>query len=149
MQEEYVEFEALNNLPKILDKYQAQKIFLVTGKASYAMSGAEEKINHLLKDKKIIHYKQISPNPHIEDVEHALQQLKASKADVVIAIGGGSIIDTAKACSILSTNIGKALDFVLGNKSLKNPGPTVIAIPTTSGTGSEATRYATIYVEHK
>ncbi|MBW2359203.1 MAG: iron-containing alcohol dehydrogenase [Deltaproteobacteria bacterium] len=63
---------------------------------------------------------------------------KKEKADCVIAVGGGSTMDVAKAIAILGKNEGKALDYV-GLNLVKKPGLPTIMVPTTAGTGSEAT----------
>ena len=91
--------------------------------------------------------------PTVTDVEAALQTAKQDQCDMVIAIGGGSAIDCGKAVAGLLTNDGAVLDYleVIGNgRKITKPAVPWIAIPTTAGTGSEATRNAVIgSPEHK
>jgi alcohol dehydrogenase class IV len=91
--------------------------------------------------------------PTISDIEAALKVARENKCDMVIAIGGGSAIDCGKAVAGLLTNDGAVLDYLevigKGRKITKLAAPW-IAIPTTAGTGSEATRNAVIgSPEHK
>ncbi len=72
-------------------------------------------------------------------VEECARCIKENGIDIVIGLGGGSSIDTAKAASVMATNPGSLVDYC-GNDSLRKPGLPKILIPTTAGTGSEATR---------
>jgi alcohol dehydrogenase len=88
-------------------------------------------------------FDRIKPNPRDEDVVQAASLLKETKLGVVIAIGGGSAIDTAKAAAVLATYGGKVSDYA---GWAKVPGPILplVVIPTTAGSGSEATCWAVI-----
>ncbi len=91
------------------------------------------------------------PTTHL--VDEATRMARAEGCDLVIALGGGSVIDAGKAVAGLLGNPGVALDYlelVGGGKSLANPGVPFVAIPTTAGTGAEVTRNAVLDVpEHK
>ncbi len=85
--------------------------------------------------------------PTVADVEAAVQAARSADCDWVIGLGGGSAIDTAKAVAGLLTNPGSPLDYmeVVGQgRPLQQPAAPWIAIPTTAGTGAEATRNAVI-----
>ncbi len=89
----------------------------------------------------------VEGEPTVETVNRALSYARKKTFDAVIGVGGGSALDTAKAVSALLTNPGDLADYleVVGlNKPLINPSLPLIAIPTTSGTGSEVTRNAVI-----
>jgi len=88
-------------------------------------------------------YTGITGEPDTDMVERGLQQFQAGGCDGIIALGGGSVIDTAKTISVLSTNEGSVQQF-MGTDNVPRPGAGVIALPTTSGTGSEATRVVVI-----
>lgn len=81
--------------------------------------------------------------PTTNDVEAALTVVRKADANVVIGFGGGSALDTAKTAAVLHTNTGQLADFE-GYERVPEPATPVIAIPTTSGTGSEVTRGAAI-----
>jgi len=85
----------------------------------------------------------VQPDPTVANVNGALDALRAHEADGVVAIGGGSPMDTAKAAAAASTNDRDLRDFA-GYHQVPNPGLPLIAVPTTAGTGSEVTRVAVI-----
>ena len=147
MQEEFFGFGELDKLEEILIKFDSKKVFLVTGEKSFTFSGAEKKIRQLLRN--ILYVRYISsPNPNIEIIEKGIKIFKEINADLVIAIGGGSAIDIAKSINVLACQNGKPQEYIEGKKLVINSKP-LIAILTTSGTGSEATHFATIYIDKK
>ena len=88
-------------------------------------------------------YSGVSGEPDTEMVIQGLKQFKADKCNGIVALGGGSVIDTAKTISVLAVNDGTVQQF-MGTDAVPKPGMGVIALPTTSGTGSEATRVVVI-----
>jgi len=85
--------------------------------------------------------------PDISLIDQGVELARSQKCDLVIALGGGSAIDTGKAIAALLGNPGELLDYlevVGGGKSLASPAAPFIAVPTTAGTGSEVTRNAVI-----
>jgi alcohol dehydrogenase class IV len=82
------------------------------------------------------------PDPTTDSVNAALAQLRAGNFDCVVALGGGSSLDTAKAVAVLAEHGGVMRDYKVPRQV--NSGLPIIAIPTTAGTGSEATRVAII-----
>jgi len=85
----------------------------------------------------------VHENPSTDDVARSLQEAKKSAADIVVALGGGSAMDCAKATNFLLTNGGAMTDYWGYGKAAKPLLP-MIAVPTTCGTGSEAQSYALI-----
>jgi alcohol dehydrogenase class IV len=83
------------------------------------------------------------PDPTDTVVEAGVQALKAGPYDCLVALGGGSPIDTAKAVSVLAANGGKMRDYKVPTE-IPKAGLPVVAIPTTAGTGSEVTRFTVI-----
>jgi alcohol dehydrogenase class IV len=96
---------------------------------------------------------EVRGEPTVEQVAEGVSQARREEAKLVIGIGGGSVIDSAKAIAGLATNSGAILDYleVIGKgKQLAVPGLPCIAIPTTSGTGAEVTRNSVLASpEHK
>ena len=91
----------------------------------------------------------ISSEPTVDLIAQGVLEARAENCDVVIAIGGGSVIDAAKAIAGLLTNFGDVLDYleVVGKgQALQNPAAPFIAVPTTAGTGAEVTRNAVLGV---
>ncbi len=95
----------------------------------------------------------VAKEPTTDLIVQGVREAKTAQADVVIALGGGSVIDAGKAIAVLLTNPGELLDYleVIGEgKPLANASAPFIAIPTTAGTGSEVTRNAVLAsTEHR
>jgi alcohol dehydrogenase class IV len=91
----------------------------------------------------------ITREPTLQDLERAVEKARDFTADCIVGIGGGSVLDSAKAIGIMVANPGNLMDYIevvgLG-QTLKNPSIPVIALPTTAGTGSEVTRNAVLSV---
>ncbi|OAI41626.1 alcohol dehydrogenase [Verrucomicrobia bacterium SCGC AG-212-E04] len=85
----------------------------------------------------------VQPDPTEQNVVDGLAALREARADVLVAIGGGSPIDCAKAIGMLATNGGQVRDY-MGYEKIPRAGLPLIAIPTTAGTGSEVTRASVI-----
>jgi alcohol dehydrogenase class IV len=83
------------------------------------------------------------PDPTDTVVEAGVQVLQSGDYDCLVALGGGSPIDTAKAISVLAANGGKMRDYKVPNE-IPKPGLPIVAVPTTAGTGSEVTRFTVI-----
>jgi len=92
-------------------------------------------------------FDQIAQDTDIETVDAAVDLALSLKADCIVSVGGGSVIDTAKAVCVVLKNGGRANDHITGWNRLKEPQTPHIVIPTTSGTGSEVTSAAVI--KHK
>jgi len=115
--------------------------------------GIAKKVTSLLDKAKIKYalYSDIKPNPTIANVKNGVKAFKAAKADVIIAIGGGSSMDTAKAVGIIVTNPKFAdVRSLEGCAPTKNPCAPIFAVPTTAGTAAEVTiNYVITDVERK
>jgi alcohol dehydrogenase class IV len=122
-----------------------KRAVLVFGGSSLVKSGIYERIVTLCREQGVeLHdISGISNDPDEEQIRSAVQQVLEIKPDVVIGAGGGSVIDAAKAASIIATNGGEVRDYWEGKKFTK-PSIPCIAVPTTSGTGAEITKNAVI-----
>lgn len=127
-QVDFVYRGAIKNLSKILKLENTKKALIFTGKNSYSL--IKPIIEKQLKNIEYSYYNNFSTNPKIEEIEQAINTID-EKFDLIIAIGGGSVIDFAKIYKY-KTNANK-----------------LIAIPTTCGTGSEATQFAVYYANGK
>lgn len=135
-------------LKRFLEKKKYKSIFLVTGKHSYEKSGAKKKYGSVLKDYKYKRFYGFDKNPKVEDVSKGVKLFNKNAYDVIIAIGGGSVIDMAKLISYCNCNIGDIRNLIISKSSSCKTIP-IIAIPSTSGTGSEVTNFAVVYVNNK
>jgi len=123
---------------------KGRKVFLVTDKTVAGLDAFKD-VEKSLKEKGIDYciYAEVDPNPTDIQVEKGAKLYKKEGADVLVAVGGGSSIDSAKAIGILVNNGGSIRDYA-GVDLFKNPIPPLIAIPTTAGTGSEVSIWAVI-----
>lgn len=151
---EYFGVNSLAKLSLALEHFKPTKIFLISGHNSFINSGAKDKILPIINNKyNFTHFDRISVNPNIETIQPALQAFHDACADLIIAVGGGSVIDTAKCVNSLTLidSDHKALEAKIADlckQQIKKKVP-LIAIPTTSGSGSEATHFAVIYIGKK
>ena len=118
------------------------KAFVVTD-PGVRCSGIVGKVTEVLERDAIEFeiYDQVTADSGSRLICEAVDRLKSASADVVVGVGGGSALDTAKAVAALATNPGSPLDYVGLHKIRNKPLPTV-AIPTTAGTGSEVTLWS-------
>ncbi len=141
----------LNIVPEI--KARGFKNVLVCSDASLVKFGVSAKVTSLLDEAKIPYtlFSDIKPNPTIENVLAGVEAAKAAKADCIIAIGGGSSMDTAKAIGIIITNPEFAdVRSLEGVAPTKHPCLPIIAVATTAGTAAEVTiNYVITDVEKK
>lgn len=124
-----------------IQKRDFKKVFLVSDK-SLVEAGVTAKVEEILKKAKIKYnlYDEIKPNPTIKNVTDGVEACKKSKADVIVAVGGGSSIDTAKGIAIVMTNPDRAdIKSLNGLSNTVNRGMPIIALPTTAGTAAEVT----------
>ncbi len=128
-------------LPDELKNRGFKKPLVVTDE-SLVKAGVTGKVTDVLDKAKIkyVLFSDVKPNPPIENVLDGLKLCKSKKCDSIVAVGGGSAIDTAKGISILMTNPDRADVVSLnGLSNTKNKGLPLIALPTTAGTAAEVT----------
>jgi alcohol dehydrogenase class IV len=141
-----VEFgeDSIRNLQIFLNEKKPKSIFLVTGKKSYSKCGAQDKLLPILKSYNFTRFYDFEENPKIEDVEKGVNIFNEYRCDLIIAVGGGSVIDIAKLINFFNKK-SKPFTSLFNsflNKEDKHP---LVAIPTTAGAGSEATHFAVVY----
>ena len=124
-----------------IQKRGFKKVFLVSDK-SLVEAGVTAKVEEVLNKANIpyVLYDEIKPNPTIKNVTDGVETCKNSEADLIVAVGGGSSIDTAKGISIVMTNPDRAdIKSLNGASNTANRGMPIIALPTTAGTAAEVT----------
>ena len=132
---------AREELPAEINDRGFKKILVVTDKSLYEAK-VTEKVTEVLDKAKIEYtvYSEVKPNPTIKNVLDGVKVCKEFGADAIVAVGGGSSIDTAKGISIVMTNPDRSDVVSLnGPSNTKNKGLPVIALPTTAGTAAEVT----------
>lgn len=128
-------------LPEEIKKRGFKKVLVVTDESLYK-AGVSTKITDLLEANKIdyVLFHDVKPNPPIKNVLDGVEMCKNEKCDLIVAVGGGSSIDTAKGISIIIANPDRSDVVSLnGASNTKNKGLPIIALPTTAGTAAEVT----------
>ncbi|WP_300119370.1 lactaldehyde reductase [uncultured Enterococcus sp.] len=142
---------AIQHIPEEVTKRQLKKALIVTDKG-LVKAGLLAKITDLLDANQLAYevYDEIVPNPTVAVVKKGIEVYKDSQADYLLALGGGSSMDTAKAIGIIINNpeFGDVVSLE-GVAPTKNPSVPILAIPTTSGTAAEVTINYVITDEEK
>ena len=133
------------SLAKLLKNLNKKKVLIVTDEFLHGVSMDKLVYDELIKENinYSLYYK-ITANPTIEQVENGVKVYKDNNCDSIIVIGGGSPIDAAKAIGARVSNYKKSINKMKGLLKINRKLPLLIAIPTTAGTGSEATLAAVI-----
>ena len=140
--------DTLTHLPQLIQQMGGQSVLLVTGKHSLQRSGKLQQIESLLKENHLTAESIVCPGePSPDLVDTICQRYCQESIDVVVAIGGGSVVDAGKAISAMLPHLNSIMDHLEGvgrgipHSGIKTP---FIAMPTTSGTGGEVTKNAVI-----
>ena len=143
---------AITAIPDEIKNRGFKKVF-VTSDPDLVKFGIVKKVTDLLDNANISYslYTDIKANPTIENVQHGVEEFKKAEADCIVAIGGGSAMDTSKAIGIIITNPEFSdVRSLEGVAPTKNPCVPIIAVPTTAGTAAEVTiNYVITDVEKK
>jgi len=131
-----------------ISKHYGRKAFVVTGRQALKASGKLQILEQTLTESGVqFSHFALSGEPEVATVEAAAKQARVDNCDLLIGVGGGSVIDLAKAVAGLLTNNGSLLDYleVVGRgQALQKPAASLIGVPTTAGTGAEVTANAVI-----
>lgn len=135
---------SLSRLKEVVGEPKS-RVLVISGAESMRRAGVLDRIVQMLGEDCTVLYEGVASNPTPDIVDQAVDVFRREKCDVVIGIGGGSAIDVAKCVAILQDNPYKTWEYLRKESTLENPGAPCIAIPTTAGTGSEVTPWATIW----
>jgi alcohol dehydrogenase class IV len=139
----------ITKLADIFNDLRIKKPLIIAGKRSFENSGAKSSLQHILSKYSTVRFSEFTENPKLEDVIKGLEIVKENAVDAIVAIGGGTAMDLAKLVSIYSRNDQEPEPSIVNGKTFSKPGIPLIAIPTTSGSGSEVTHFAVVYVSNK
>lgn len=143
-QTEFIDFGSVKNLSAIFSRLHTKKVFLITGKKSF--ENIKNSIFQNLENIEFYRFSDFSANVKIEDLKNALHIFRQDSYDLILAVGGGSVMDMAKLIKAFADkSLHEIQNYLLNPKNLEIKTIPLIAIPTTSGTGSEATSFAVLY----
>lgn len=141
-------------LARLAELAPERDILLVTS-AGWVTRGVTGRIEAAQEEARIALYDKVSPNPDIDDLDAALPLLRQTNPALILALGGGSVIDTAKALALALPAVGPAVGpaggwsfaghFRAGGALPETEALPILAVPTTAGTGAEVTPFATIW----
>ena len=135
------------DIKKFISDKSFKKIFVLCGKKSFVTSGADNLFKKIIIDKQIkIFYKKLDI-PTLEELIKIISEIKNFKPDLILAVGGGAVIDYAKIANVV--DIKENLKDLIVNYSypFKKKNSRLAVIPTTAGSGAEVTSNAVIYVD--
>ncbi len=134
----------INSVGEKIRGLGVKNVFIVTDSILVEIGALDAVKDSLNKNQlEFVVFDDIDKEPTTEIVDKAIESYKSNKCDCILAVGGGSAIDTAKAVSILLTNEGNIVDY-MGLNKVKKEGVPLIAAATTAGTGSEVTKFTII-----
>jgi len=141
----------VKQLGQLLNSFQFARPLIITEPfLASSQSGALNRVHSALDSDKIPHatFTDTIPEPTVSSVNRCVQFMDTGKFDSIIALGGGSVMDTAKAAAVLHTHKGRMRDYK-APFLMDLPSLPLIAIPTTAGTGSEVTKFTIVTDEEK
>ena len=138
---------SLERLRSVVDEVAGadSRIFLVTGRHNLRAHGTLQRVLADLGEARVTLFDEVTPFPSPQLVDRALNACRASSANLVVAIGGGSPMDLGKAVAILMSHEGTSMEYGSGERTLQRRGIPFIAVPTTSGSSSEVTPFAAMW----
>lgn len=147
--ETYFGLGSIHNLPTSVEAFSANRIFLITGKTSFIASGADQILDKLLSGYQVCQFYTTSSSPTLPSILAGCNTVAEFDPDIIVAVGGGNVIDTAKSIRIGAVQKDSYEDIAAGLGNIRQRGIPLIAIPTTAGSGSEATHFAVVFIDNK
>ena len=143
-------FQDFDDLKNFMKQKSFKKIFLISGKNSFVKSGAKKMVLPFLKSKTIQIYFKKSYYPEYSELKNIINFINQFNPDLILAIGGGSVIDYAKIAR-LDLDITNLKQKIINPKKSDNFKKKfkLVTIPTTAGSGAEVTENAVIYIKNK
>ena len=135
------------DIKKFIHDTSFKKIFVLCGKKSFAISGAQLFFKELLNNKEIRFFYKSSELPVLEELIKIINDIKIFEPDLILAVGGGAVIDYAKISNVVDVRPDLASLIVNYNYPFKDKYTKLAVIPTTAGSGAEVTSNAVIYVD--
>lgn len=141
---------AFGRLPEILSSSSAKTLLVVLGERSFRHSSYFKSLELWLAPYRVLFTSPIPQNPTQEFIQSEIGRFKAEAFDLVLAVGGGSVLDVAKLMAAVIPQKNQSLsDYINQSATFRDPSVPLIAVPTTAGTGSEVTPFASLETHEK
>ena len=121
-------------------------VFVVADRAAYRASGACDVLQPWLERRSHVIFDEFEPNPDLDAVERGIDVFRTGEWDAVLAVGGGTALDLGKLIPMFAVQEAPSMQLIDGSAVFTQRAPPLVAVPTTAGTGSEATHFAVVYV---
>ncbi|MDC3125920.1 iron-containing alcohol dehydrogenase [Candidatus Pelagibacter sp.] len=138
---------SLDDIEKFIGDKSFKKIFILSGKKSFVTSGAENFFKKIIKDRNIKFFYKQSEVPVLDELIKIIKEIRNYKPDLLLAVGGGTVIDYAKISNVVDLRPDLAELIVNYSYPFKKKYTNLAVIPTTAGSGAEITSNAVIYVD--
>lgn len=129
----------------VLTSFAAKSVFLVIDRSAFELSGARSQLATHWQARNVVEFDAFQCNPRYEDVAIGVDQFRRTPCDVIVAVGGGTALDVAKLVRCCADDRHVLADIIAGEQPIEGSVCPLIAVPTTAGTGSEATHFAVVY----
>jgi len=137
----------LEDIKKFINDFSFKKIFILCGKKSFIASGADQFLEKIIKKKECKFFYKKSELPKLEELIDIIKEIRNFKPDLILAVGGGAVIDYAKISNVIDIRPDLAELIVNYSYPFKEKYTKLAVIPTTAGSGAEVTSNAVIYVD--
>ena len=138
---------SIEDIKKFISDTSFKRIFIICGKKSFITSGAEKFFKKDTNNKEIRFFYKNSDLPILEELIEIIKEIRNFKPNLILAIGGGAVIDYAKIANVVEIRSDLADLIVNYSYPFKNKYTKLAVIPTTAGSGAEVTSNAVIYVD--
>ncbi|MCA9132626.1 MAG: phosphonoacetaldehyde reductase [Planctomycetales bacterium] len=147
MPQPQIQYGRCESVGEVLAAWQAQRLFCVMDRTAMEASGARELLSNSWASRHVDDFDRFQVNPRLEDALLGLEKFRASGCDALLAVGGGTAMDLAKVIRCLAAQRSPLQHILQGSCCIAASPIPLIAIPTTAGTGSEATHFAVLYAD--
>ena len=147
LQEEFLGQNSLNNLKNLIKYLKIKKVLIFCGKKSFSKSGASELLKTILERTENEFFYKSFDYPEFQDLVLSSKLVTEFRPDIILAIGGGAVLDLAKLSNVFCTFNFEKNKIKKSAFEIKKNFCKLVAIPTTAGSGAEATRHAVLYID--
>jgi len=141
--------DSLAEIGPILEREAPRSLLILRDSRSYGACGAAQKIDPQLSGRSVAIVDIAVKIPTVEDIGSVIAQIRRVSSDFIIAVGGGTVLDIAKAASVLQATEGDLRAAIRDGEALSGSAIPKILVPTTAGTGAESTPFAVVYIAGK